>query len=120
MVTVSPPEVVTPPVLVSPPETSVQSALAMPRNSYTPAISAPMKHRSMKETKMADRRVDLRRSKVVKAQAAARTETMNNTLRSGQYTKHKTSRGQSLGVQYVVRCELIGINVAIHEISLEF
>lgn len=83
MVTVFPPDVVTPPVVSIPPETLVQFAFAMPRNSYTLAIKAPIKQRSMKETKMADRRVESRRTRVAKAQAAARTETMNSTLRSG-------------------------------------
>ena len=82
MVTVFPPDVVTPPVVLIPPETSIQFAFAMKRSSYTLAIRAPIKQRSMKETKMADRRVESRRTRVARAQAAARTETMNNTLRS--------------------------------------
>lgn len=63
-------------------EKSAQSALAMLRSSYTPAIRAPTKHKSTKDTKIAERRVDFRRSKVARAQAAARTEVMKRTLRT--------------------------------------
>ena len=43
-------------------------------------MKAPTKQRSMKATKMALSRVDLRRTRVTSAQAAARTETMKRTL----------------------------------------
>lgn len=61
-------------------EKLVQSALAIARSSYTDAISAPTKQRSIKETKRAERRVDFRRRTVARAQAAARTEVMKRTL----------------------------------------
>ena len=59
----------------------VQLALAIPRNSYTPAMKAPTKQRSMNETKRAERLVELRRNQVAIAQAQARTETMKRVLR---------------------------------------
>ncbi len=58
----------------------VQLALDILRSSYTPAMKAPTKQRSMKETKMAESRVDLRRKRVTIAQTAPRTETMNRVL----------------------------------------
>ena len=58
----------------------VQLALDILRSSYTPAMKAPTKQRSMKETKMAESRVDLRRKRVTMAQTAPRTETMNRVL----------------------------------------
>lgn len=58
----------------------VQLAFEMLRSSYTPAMKAPTKQRSMKETNMADSRVDLRRKRVTMAQTAPRTETMNKVL----------------------------------------
>ena len=61
-------------------EKEVQLAVDMPRSSYTPAMKAPTKHRSMKETKMADSRVDLCRKRVTMAQIAPRTETMKRVL----------------------------------------
>lgn len=61
-------------------EKVVQSALAIARSSYTDAISAPAKHRSIKETKRAERRVDFRRRTVAMAQAAARMEVIKSTL----------------------------------------
>lgn len=118
MVTVFPPDVVTPPVVSSPPVTLVQFAFAMSRSSYTLAIKAPIKQRSIKETKMADRRVESRRTSVARAQAAARTETMNNTLRSALVCQTQITRSQWLSAQYVVRCELIGRNVTIYKIGL--
>ena len=75
-----PPELLTPPELLRPPEADEQLAFAIPRSSYTPAIKAPTKQRSIKATKCADRRVESRRTRVTSAQAAARTETMNSTL----------------------------------------
>ena len=44
-------------------------------------MKAPTKQRSMKETKMAESRVDLRRKRVTIAQTAPRTETMKRVLR---------------------------------------
>lgn len=61
-------------------EKLVQSALVIARSSYTDAISAPTKQRSIKETKRAERRVDFRRRRVARVQAAARTEVMKRTL----------------------------------------
>lgn len=61
-------------------EKVVQSALAIARSSYTDAISAPTKQRSIKETKRAERRVDFLRRTVAMAQAAARMEVMKSTL----------------------------------------
>lgn len=43
-------------------------------------MKAPTKQRSMKETKMADSRVDLRRKRVTIAQTAPMTETMKSVL----------------------------------------
>jgi hypothetical protein len=39
-------------------------------------MKAPTKQRSMKETKVAERRVDERRNRVTRAHAQARTETI--------------------------------------------
>lgn len=61
-------------------EKLVQSALAIALSSYTDAISAPTKHRSIKDTKRAERRVDFRRRRVARVQAAARTEVIKRTL----------------------------------------
>lgn len=61
-------------------EKVVQSAFAISRSSYTDAINAPTKQRSIKETKRAERRVDFRRKTVAMAQAAARTEVIKRTL----------------------------------------
>lgn len=58
---------------------SVQLALAMPRSSTTLAIKVPTKQRSMKETKIADSRVDRRRKRVAILQTTARTEVMKST-----------------------------------------
>ena len=57
----------------------VQLALAMSRSSTTLAIKAPTKQRSMKETKMADSRVERRRKRVAALQTAARTDVMKST-----------------------------------------
>ncbi len=43
-------------------------------------MNAPTKHRSTKDTNIADSRVDFRRKRVAIAQAAARTETMKRVL----------------------------------------
>ena len=58
----------------------VQLALAMNRSSYTPAIRAPTKQRSINATNRADRRVELRRKAVIIAQTVASTVTINRTL----------------------------------------
>jgi hypothetical protein len=42
-------------------------------------MKAPTKHRSMKATNSADRRVEPRRTKVAMAQAQAKMETMKRT-----------------------------------------
>lgn len=51
----------------------------MYRNSHTPAMKAPTKHRSMNATNRADRLVELRRMTVAKAQAPASVATMKRT-----------------------------------------
>ena len=60
----------------------VQLAFEILRSSYTPAMKAPTKHRSIKETNMAESRVDLRRKRVTIAQTAPRTETINRVLQN--------------------------------------
>lgn len=64
---------------MEPEEKLEQLALPMPRRYQTPAIRAPTKHRSMKATKSADRRVEPRRIRVARAHAQARIETMKRT-----------------------------------------
>lgn len=75
------PDEVTPPEEERRPEVSRQLAFAMPRRLYTAPMKAPTKQMSMKATKAADSRVDLRRRRVASAHAAARTETMKRTLK---------------------------------------
>ena len=57
----------------------VQLALAMSRSSTTLAMRAPTKQKSMKDTKMADSRVDRRRRRVARLQTSASTDVMKST-----------------------------------------
>ena len=88
----------------------VQLALDILRSSYTPAMKAPTKQRSMKETKMAESRVDLRRKRVTMAQTAPRTETMNRVLQEEDISTPSLSLRRSLdrSVQDVGWGKLIG------------
>ena len=71
-------------------------------------MKAPTKQRSMKETKMAESRVDLRRKRVTIAQTAPRTETMKRVLRGWVLAfEYWVSRYEGSGLQDVARCELV-------------
>jgi hypothetical protein len=62
-----------------PPSQCPQSELAMKRSWYTAAMKAPKKSMSTKETKIAERLVELYRIRVSRHQKTARTLTMNMT-----------------------------------------
>ena len=98
----------------------VQLAFEMLRNSYTPAMKAPTKQRSMKETNMADSRVDLRRKRVTMAQTAPRTETMNRVLQEGGISFRSLSLWRCLGgfVQDVAWGKLIGLCELVDKVCL--
>lgn len=65
--------------MTEPPSQCEQFSSAMKRSSYTPAIKAPKKQRSIKATKIAERRVVLYRMVVSRAQNTATTLTMKST-----------------------------------------
>ena len=102
----------------------VQLAFEMLRSSYTPAMKAPTKQRSMKETNMADSRVDLRRKRVTMAQTAPRTETMKRVLQGKGVSLRSLSLWRCFGgfVQDVAWGKLVGLcelvdKVCLHAIS---
>ena len=99
----------------------VQLALDILRSSYTPAMKAPTKQRSMKETKMADSRVDFRRKSVTMAQTAPRTETMNRVLQEEDISFLSLSLRRCLdrSVQDVARGKLIGFCEFVDKVCLE-
>ena len=99
----------------------VQLAVDILRNSYTPAMKAPTKQRSMKETKMADSRVDLRRKRVTMAQTAPRTETMNRVLQEEGISFLSLSLRRCLdrSVQDVARGKLIGFCEFVDKVCLK-
>ena len=99
----------------------VQLAWDILRNSYTPAMKAPTKQRSMKETKMADSRVDFRRKRVTMAQTAPRTETMNRVLQEEDISSLSLSlwRCLDMSVQDVARGKLIGFCEFVDKVCLE-
>ena len=98
----------------------VQLALDILRSSYTPAMKAPTKQRSMKETKMADSRVDLRRKRVTIAQTAPRTETMNRVLQGEGISFLSLSLRRCLDrfVQDVAWGKLIGVCELVDKVCL--
>lgn len=97
----------------------VQLAFEMLRSSYTPAMKAPTKQRSMKETNMADSRVDLRRRRVTMAQTAPRTETMNRVLQGGiSFLSSSLRRCLDRSVQDVGWGKLIGFCKLVDKVCL--
>lgn len=98
----------------------VQLALDIPRSSYTPAMKAPTKQRSMKETNMAESRVDLRRKRVTIAQTAPRTETMNRVLQEEDISVLSLSLRRCLdrSVQDVAWGQLIGFCKLVDKVRL--
>ena len=98
----------------------VQLAFEMLRSSYTPAMKAPTKQRSMKETNMADSRVDLRRKRVTMAQTAPRTETMNRVLQEGGISFRYLSLWGCLDrfVQDVAWGKLVGLCELVDKVCL--
>ena len=99
----------------------VQLALDILRSSYTPAMKAPTKQRSMKETNMADSRVDLRRKRVTMAQTAPRTETMNRVLQEKGISFLSLSFRRRLDgfVQDVAWGKLIGVCELVDKVCLK-
>ena len=99
----------------------VQLALDILRSSYTPAMKAPTKQRSIKETKMADSRVDLRRKRVTIAQTAPRTETMNRVLQEEGVSFQSVSLRRYLdrSIQDVAWGKLIGLCELVDKVCLE-
>lgn len=74
-------------------------------------MSAPAKHRSMKETKNAERLVDFRRKRVAIAHAKPSTETMKSTLRSELVSQTAIKNKEFFYVnnsQDVIWCKLVG------------
>ena len=99
----------------------VQLAFEMLRSSYTPAMKAPTKHRSMKETNMAESRVDLRRKRVTIAQTAPRTETIKRVLQEQgiSFLSLSLRRCLNRSVQDVAWGKLVGFCELVDKVCLK-